>query len=529
MTKELTKRFLFNLWRDPWVQLELPNGEIISAGIEQTLLEASSFKGLYESSPLVVAGIHRLLTAVLQHALSPKSNAEIISVRKAGKFPESAIKEFGTLYAERFDLFSKKAPFMQSADLPLTAGKDAKTVAYLAPEIPAGTEVTHYRHGAQAEQAFCPACAAGCLAAMPAFATSGGSGIKPSINGVPPVYVLPGGETLFESLALSLITPKYFPTTASKSNDLVWWAREPIVKRSDEILEVGYLHSLTFPARRIRLHPLVESISCIRCGAKSEVGVRTMVYEMGECRPKEAEIWLDPFAAYRKPAKAIDKPIPVRPYSGKALWREYASLFLHEPQTAQNEERKMIRPKILEQIAEQDTEMEIQTFQFRCIGMRTDMKAKVFEWIDVGFDLPPALLLDENAGITVQDAVERAKDCAEAASGAFRQAFSSSSRGAERGRPIRIRMLDDYWACLANPFRAFILALGSGKPENEVIENWVLTCIDHALAAYIKVARGVGDDADTLRRSITGERYCRYRLSRLKEKWIPNDQEVSYG
>jgi CRISPR system Cascade subunit CasA len=527
MTDIQENQVSFNLWREPWIQLERLEMGLTLTGIEQALIEAADYRGIYESSPLVVAGIHRLLAAVLQHALCPRSKEELIRIRMAERFPVQAILEFGARFAARFDLFSEDEPFLQSADLPLSAGKDAKTIAYLAPEVPAGTGVTHFRHGFDDRQAFCPACAAGCLTTIPAFATSGGSGIKPSINGVPPVYVLPVGGSLFESLALSLLRPAYYPLTASKSKDLVWWEREPIVKRSQEVREVGYLHSLTFPARRVRLHPSDEKTVCTRCGMRSEIVVRKMVFEMGECRPKEAELWRDPFAAYKLPKKAKDRPTPIRPFSGKALWREYASLFLQEPASDQKEIQKTIRPGILEQIEELEPDGRI--YRFRCIGMSTDMKAKVFEWLDSDFVLPSALLSDENAGFIVSDAIEKASECAKEISGAFRIANSSGSSGAERGYHLRMRMLDEYWSGLAVPFRTFIMDLGAGKSEVEAGKGWTLTCLQIALKEFIKAVAAFGEDAEALHRSMTGERICRYRLHKLKEKWIPNHQEVANG
>ncbi len=87
-----------------------------------------------------------------------------------------------------------------------------------------------------------------------------------------------------------------------------------MVKKSSTVYEVGYLHSLTFPARRVRLHPEALPIQCSRCNGESEWAVRQMVFEMGESREKYAEFWFDPFAAYK-----IDKekPIPIRPVEGK--------------------------------------------------------------------------------------------------------------------------------------------------------------------------------------------------------------------
>lgn len=203
-------------------------------------------------------------------------------------------------------------------------------MGYLLPEQTAGTAVTHYNHTYDAEQILCAACCAKGLLTIPAFASSGGAGIKPSINGVPPIYIIPGGETYYRSLISSLVTPNFQPEIADRNNDTPWWRREPIVGKKAELLRVGYLHSLTFPARRVRLHPEPMNGPCSRCGDTAAWGAAEMVYEMGESRSSDA-FWRDPFAAYR--LKEEKQPLPIRPVQGRAAWREFSGLFL--PQDAQ--------------------------------------------------------------------------------------------------------------------------------------------------------------------------------------------------
>ena len=508
----------FNLWTEPWITLVGVGGGTEQLGLEQCLLRSHEFAFIYETSPTVVASIHRLLVAILQAAIKPQRNADLENLWQVRHFPEQAIRDFGKRYAERFDLFSVEAPFLQSADLPLQPGKGDKTVAYLAPEIPAATAITHYRHGAEDAQAFCPACAGRGLVCIPAFATSGGSGIKPSINGVPPIYILPGGRSLFESLASSLLRPAYFPKMASMDKDQPWWDRQPIVQRGKEVREVGYLYSLTFPARRVRLHPEKLNMACTRCGSVSEWLVRTMVFEMGECRPKEAEMWLDPFAAYRWPeVKGKDKPNPIRPVPGKALWREFAGLFLQETKRDGGGHRN-IRPAVLGQIAELSIDTTISAYPFRCIGIRTDMKAKVFEWIDAGFEVPPLLLRDETVGGNVQEAIGFAQDCAGAINSVFREAFGGESKKSERNKVLRAQMNETYWSALAFPFRQFVSSLADVNQTENKLRLWIDTVIKQATASFIEAADRVGDDAEALRKRMWGERICNYRLSKLKEK-----------
>jgi len=527
MSEHATKRASFNLWTEAWITLERREGPTELLGLEQTLLRAQEFTTIYDPSPLVVVGIHRLLTAVLQAALNPQYHADLHNLRAAGAFPASAVRTFAQQYAHRFDLFSSEAPFLQSADLPAIPARDdnVKSVTHLAAEIPSGSQVTHFHHGSDKSQVFCPRCAASGLLTIPPFATSGGAGIKPSINGVPPLYVIPGGTSLFESLAASLVLPDYQPKVATTQPDLAWWVHPTTVPHSQEVLTVGYLHSLTFPARRMRLHPEHVSSQCTRCGQVTEWGVRTMVFDMGESRAKNADPWFDPFAAYRLPAEQSKKgPTPIRPTPGKATWREFGALFLKRSPSPS--EYRTQRPSVLDQIAALGTGDETWAYPFRCVGLRTDMKAKVFEWVDACFDVPTSMLQDDAAGLAVDDALRFAAECADALRAAFRRS-SDRSQKQERRRTLRTRMVDEYWASLAGPFRSFILALASHPREqrDEDARRWGEAVLRQGRASFQRAVEALPDDAASLRQRVLGECECAARLSRIRNKWFPPSQK----
>jgi CRISPR system Cascade subunit CasA len=315
----------FNLWTAPWITLEQPSGGAETVGIAAALLRAHEFTAIYDPSPLVIAGTHRLLIAIAQAIFDPQRPPDLKALWRAGQFPAERIEAFGVRYAGRFDLFSESAPFFQSADLPLRPGKGEKikSVSVLTAETSRITALQHYRHGRELEEQFCPACATKGLLTIPQFISIGGRGFRPSINGIPPLYVLPGGDTLFHSLVASVLLPDFQPG-ARDDEDVPWWIHAPVV-RTGEVEAVGYLHSLTFPARRVRLHPQSLSGVCTRCGMPLIWGVRTIIFEMGESRSKSASPWLDPFVAYRV---GTEHPVAIRLQPGKALWREFAALFL---------------------------------------------------------------------------------------------------------------------------------------------------------------------------------------------------------
>lgn len=527
MSDQTINEFHFDLWKQPWIGVEKPSGEIEKLGIEDTLLNAQKFSGIFDPSPLVVVGIHRLLTAIMQDIFSPTQERDLRKLWDLHEIPKELIAEFSSKYSDRFDLFSSDKPFYQSADVspvPIK-GENIKSVANLVPDIPSGTENTHYRHGGQSDQIFCPSCLAAAMVCIPAFSSSGGAGIKPSINGVPPIYVIPLGRNLLNSLMLSLTIPAYQPQVRSVSQDLVWWKRNPVIPRSLVVTSVGYLHSLTFQARRVRLYPEKREGFCTRCGSQISWGVRKMIFDMGESRPKDAPAWFDPFAAYK--IRETKSPIPIRPVDGKAAWREYSSLFLRKkedlpPQGKMRPKDKTIRPSFLDQIADL-TEGELGSIPLRCVGLRTDMKAKIFEWVDTGFEIPTELLGDEVAGYWIDKGLDFSKSCASTISGVFRMSFSGASRSSDRYAQLKNEMMEDYWRGLAIPFREWVLNVSNGKEYDQLYGGWMDQVIRQANRAFAAAAASIGDEGSQLKKRFQGERLCRIYLSTAKKKELSNE------
>jgi CRISPR system Cascade subunit CasA len=533
----------FNLWTEPWITLEKSDGALESRGIRDALRHAHEYVAIYDPSPLVVVGIHRLLTAILQDVLNPQENDDLEQLWAHGKFPEDKIETFGKQYADRFDLFSEDKPFLQSADLPLCPQteeqqKGTTRVARLFPEIPSGSLVTHYRHGTEDALLFSPAETAKGLVAIPPFATSGARGggggyLLPSINGVPPIYVLPGGRTLFEMLAASLISVTMLDEYKSVDRD-VWWKRAvPVIVRETkkagkgehrQLDAVSYLHGLTFPARKVRLHPERLNAICSRSGQFSEWCVRLMTFRMGESLG-EGAVWRDPFAAYRLPEssdqrktarskKAPDKEKPIRPpQSGKVVWREFTGLFLQREQ-----EKKTKRPLFLDQFSVLSVGKRTISYPFRCVGWQTDGKMKFYEWFDFGFDVPPALLQDPDGAQWTDQALAFADSCASTITSVFTRVFGKRTKNAERFKRLKERMESDYWSRLAGMFRQFVLDLGDSATRQQTLNGWLDTVVREAQAAFDHAADSTGDDGSTLLRIEQGKNDCHKWLNIARSK-----------
>ncbi len=539
----------FNLWHAQWIPLEAREGGVNRYSIHDALVNAHAFVAIYDASPLVVVGMHRLLTAILQDALAPRSKAQLEQLWEIGKFPTDKLEQFGKRYAERFDLFAADKPFLQSADLPLFPKtkeelKEVTTVARLFSETPSGTLVTHYRHSTEQEQVYSPATVAAGLVALPPFVSSGGPGLMPSINGVPPIYVLPGGATLFETLARSLIAQNILDDQyLEQKQDRVWWRRDaPVIVQQSEkakagvsptqhhqLARVGYLHGLTFPARKVRLHPERLNAVCARSGEKSEWGVRTMVFKMGESVRADAPVWYDPFVAYKlppppkesskrktkaKPKKVREKETPLRPMRGKAAWREFTGLFMQR-----QEKKQTIRPLFISQLAQLESQQQTLTYPFRCVALQTDGKMKFFEWMDFGFDVPPALLQDPDGAEWTEQGLSFATECASVIKRVFAETFKRDAKSPERYKRLREQLEADYWSELAGAFRQFVLDLGARATQQQMLDAWFETTTRAAQKNFDRAADETGDDGYTLKHIVQGKQKCARELGKLKARF----------
>ena len=502
----------FNLWDDPWIRVLRPDGGREELGIHATLLRAHELRALHDPSPLTVAGVHRLLTAILQAIYQPQELGDIAALLDAGRLDPERIDAFGAQFRQRFGLFDDAAPFMQTADAPPEPGKDPKTVAYLLAEVPSGTNRAHFHHVTDDAHRLCPACCARALVVVPAFASSGGAGIKPSINGVPPIYLLPVGATLKDSLARSLTKPEYQPASSDPFRQSeASWSGVATVPKAGEVTHVGYLESLTFPARRVRLYPQARHRRCTHCGALGNLAVAEMVFEMGASRPKSAEMWRDPFAAFRTTsAKQI---VSVKPQEGRALWREYGTLMLGDGD---------LRPAILAQTSDMVGSEYLDRsalLRFRCVGLRTDGKAKIFEWFDETLDVPPALLRSAAGAEAVREALERSEWLGGEISRAFVQEFRPHKER-EWFQTLRKRMLASYWAQLAAPFRELIHDTGDSVGYSELRQRWAAQALQNGQRVAREALAQVGDATDLLMRRVRAEDRIAKMLGRKRKEWL---------
>ncbi len=375
----------FNLIDEPWIPVRFPDGTRAELGIRDTLLRAKDIAVIEDSSPLVVASLHRLLLAVLYRALEgPTDIDQAKALFKAG-LPADKIDAYLERWRERFWLFDEKHPFGQIPDF---EPKTWRAWTVLATEHNADNAKVLFDHIDVTRAATVPAgTAARWLLATQTFSVSAGkselshTGTAPSATAA---MTLPLGLNLEDTLLLSLVPQN----RAVSAQDFPIWERNAdslaSLKAGTERIIGGYADRYTWSTRSIRL----------RSDESGDVSV--LAFASGvENASKDA---LDPMLAYR-----IDKDkgrLPIQ-FKERGLWRDFDSLLPDSTRLA---------PGVIEHAAALTRTARERFPRSVMVLGQANNKAKIEYWRMERFSLPQALLGDRAIRSEIRQLLTDAED-----------------------------------------------------------------------------------------------------------------------
>ncbi len=300
----------YNLLEEHWIPVLYRDGRYARVGIRTALGESGRIREIAASNPMDRVAMLRFLLSLQYWCLGVP----------LGKLTEWPARGLDKLAASRqmFDLLGDGARFYQDATAQRT-----RAVTDLFQEIPTGNNFWHFRHATDGQDGLCLACCAAGLLRLPMFSVSGLPDLKAGINGAPPIYVMPMGGSLLESLCLN-----WRPTVTL--GEPAWERKgwEPWTGKT-----VPLLTGLTMLSRRVHLHsPGAPGGRCVNCGAECNELVRQCEFQ--SAGPQQTEEWDDPHVLYvvekqRRSLRAQDLTNRYfkmdRPWSG--LLREIVAKF----------------------------------------------------------------------------------------------------------------------------------------------------------------------------------------------------------
>lgn len=389
----------YSLWAEPWIPVQASNGRMRKLSLPEALVRAHEIRGVVDPSPLITVALHRLMLAVVFRTHQLEKLDDWISLWRRGRFDETAIDAYGSVWAERFDLLHPRRPFYQ---VPFIHDEKVHPVAALALEAASGNNPALFDHGKVEGADELSLDRAACyLVAYQAFAIGGGVS-KPFNRMDAPLtkgfIVEVSGRSLFETLALNAMTRSQWDEIAPVlGHDLPFWeVDDPPEPRREGTVVQGPLHYLTWQSRQVHLVVDRERKVVTGCQIRQRY-----------CLPKDGTR-VDPGKCYYQDEKTGWQPRRLQ--KDRAAWRMTHVLLL--PATDRGDRLAVVSwLAALRQRASRFGTIELPTsVSLTVSGLTTDPKlaAKIDLWRREEIGLPLAILDDPESVRHVESLMEDA-------------------------------------------------------------------------------------------------------------------------
>jgi len=391
----------FNLVDEPWIPCLFADGDTDELCLYDALARAHEIREIFDSSPLVVTALHRLLLAILHRNFGPESLIDWKKLWQRGCWDEVALCGYFNRWRHRFDLFHPEWPFYQVPEMKNDEKQPIQKhpVHLLALEASAGNNPTLFDHSFSTSPAnFTPAYAARYLLARQGYSIGFGKSNpfyfkdSPLIRGV---SVLTLGDSLWETLALNMVAYNAERPIPRSGEDLPAWEKETLPEPNGTGNPIrGYVDYLTWQSRRVHLFPEGNPAVVRWCQVQQNL-------MLPEPHP------LDPFKSHVPDKEKGWRPRGIVPE--RAVWRDSHTLFQAADQS--------LRPEVFDwacriwKLRESGEISAKATYGFLAVGIATDIgkAANITLWRQERLPLPLVYLEDEKLLGRLKDAL----DCAE--------------------------------------------------------------------------------------------------------------------
>lgn len=311
----------FNLIAEKWIPVRFLDGGRGELGIEDTLLQAKAIAAIEDQSPLVVAGLHRFLLAVLYRALEGPTDIDEAKKLFRNGLPKERITAYLKKWRDRFWLFDDKYPFGQN---PHVSKDEIEPWTKLTVEFNATSNKVLFDHtdtnrpGSREPKE----CARWLITTM-GFSIAGGRGYYPSPS-PNAMLCIPLGSTLHDTLCYALVP---YPNREVRIADSALWERNPerLPFARPKRTSMGYADLYSWQPRLIFLEELPSSnVASVR-----------FVAGLGFDNPSKQPDPMQPYKVDKEHGK-----LPVQFRTDRGTWRDFDSLLPDEaglvPQTIQH-------------------------------------------------------------------------------------------------------------------------------------------------------------------------------------------------
>ena len=502
--------YKFDTTTEPWIPV-VRNGTLSEVSLRDVGISAHEISAISDPIPIVEFGIYRLLVALVMDIWQFEDSRDLEDLMDLEKFDPGKIENYFDKYQNRFDLFDRDWPFLQTGNM----GDEPKPISGILPSIPSGTSAYHFHHFRENNFGVAPAPAARLLTTFAPFMTAGGAGKSPSINGAPPWYVLINGQSLFHTICLNCYVG---PLELLGDAPPAW--RNPLPPKSDgRCTRTSLPEALTWRPRQIQLIPDGPGV-CSLTGVQSPVLVNTMKFLPGASCDFT---WTDPSVPYRITEKGS---IVMRPQDGKEIWRDTGPLALLHDKTYESSDTKIrfSRPLLVDQFQrfvedqriDKDTPLSLTVY-----GMRTDMKMKVFEWQREMLRIPLPMVIGSKFSLLAQEFMEEANGVEYELKRSIKHLYPRDAAGNAKGLGTLIaNTTRQFWFDLRPKYEDMLNSLSNAKDEEQtskIRDEWRDSMMKIAWNGFNSASDGFDTYADSMQREVEARLMLKRRLFSLFE------------
>lgn len=502
----------FDLLTEPWISAVLPDGREIEFPLRKLLVHAHELRDIRDPMPTVEFGLHRLLVALVMDIFDIRSMDDLASILSYGRFDPDKLDRYFDRWGDRFDLFHDTFPFLQC---PSMDDRPSEPITRLLPPVPSGTGAIHFFHVNTDEFGVSPAAAARLLTTLAPFATAGGAGLSPSINGAPPWYVVVKGGSVFETICINSCVLPLNPTPTGSAPPS--W-RNPDTSPNSRQTCASLLEALTWRPRRVMLMPGGEGI-CSISNKRTPTLVSSIRFAAGVSCDFE---WQDPSVPYRI---AENGSFVLRPKDDRELWRDIGPIALLRESdfTSKDGNVRYARPRVVDQFAEMVSSGSLcpgTGYSLTAYGVRTDMKMKVYEWRRERLSPPVRLIADRKLTTYAQRAMEAAEIVEYSLGRALRHVYPRS--GAAR-RNVFDSIIDcakrEYWTDVRPLYDQLMEDITDprrpdrpDRPITNYVESWMEDLRSAGAKAFDSATGDLDSDGDAIKRVVEARRSFKQQL-----------------
>lgn len=491
----------FNLIDEKWIPVRFPDGSRDELGILGTLLRAKEIAAIEDSSPLVVAALHRFLLAVLYRALEGPTDIDKAKDLFRTGLPSEKITAYLGKWRDRFWLFDEKYPFGQNPNVP----KDEiepwtkLTAEYNATSNKVLFDHTDTKNPGMRES---KECARWLLSTM-TFSISGGRGYYPSPS-PNAMMCIPLGRNLHETLCYSLVP---YQNRYVMREDSALWERKPKTLPLGTLKQAacGYADLYTWQSRMILLEELPSG----------EVTVTRFVAGQGFENPSKNPDPMQPYKADRTHGK-----LPVQFREDRGTWRDFDSLLPDDadlaPLTIQNSLRLAGK------------KMDSMPRSVLVLGLRyKPPSANVDFWRMERFAMPDALAGERYIRAEIKNLLTEAEDAQKSlwtsCNSFARDLLSRGERKPDdkdiKGFVKQMPVSSWYWSTLESRFHEILHEYTLDRDSEDIRCQWLKSVRDTMTTAWDQQRALVSaGDAWAIRAFVKAEGPVRRKLKELNEE-----------